>query len=143
MDHVALLDAVAAGETVTAAVSRLHISRRTANRRLAEARRILGVRTTAEAVARWGAKSELFTAHQVPLSPREEQVMNLVAGGMTSTAIAGAVGVQPSTVESTVRNAIRKLSVPSRWAAVGQLAGAAPSADRSYRFTEAVGTNTT
>ena len=54
-EHDRLLDALARGTTVTAAAEELHISRRTANRILAEIRRELGVETTAEAVSRWSA----------------------------------------------------------------------------------------
>lgn len=52
-DHRALLDALAQGMTVTGAARSLHVSRRTANRRLAEARELLGVTSTAEAISRW------------------------------------------------------------------------------------------
>lgn len=48
-----LLDALAEGATVTAAAAALHVSRRTANRLLADARSQLGVDTTAAAVRRW------------------------------------------------------------------------------------------
>jgi hypothetical protein len=46
----ALLDRLAAGETIAAAAAAEFLSLRTANRRIAEAREILGVRTTREAV---------------------------------------------------------------------------------------------
>jgi hypothetical protein len=49
-DQRALLAALAAGASVGAAADALHLSTRTAERRLAAARRSLGVRTTAEAV---------------------------------------------------------------------------------------------
>ena len=55
-DQQALLDALADGSTVTAAASALHVSRRTANRLLAEARSALGVSTNAEAVAAWSGR---------------------------------------------------------------------------------------
>jgi DNA-binding NarL/FixJ family response regulator len=48
-----LLDLLAAGTTVSAAATQLHISRRTASRALADARRALGVDSTAAAVRRW------------------------------------------------------------------------------------------
>ena len=51
--HGRLLDALAAGATVTAAAAQLNVSRRTANRLLAEARDALGIQTTAAAVSRW------------------------------------------------------------------------------------------
>jgi len=51
-DHLDLLRALAAGATLTAAAKELGLSRRTAVRRIGEARERLGVATTAEAVAR-------------------------------------------------------------------------------------------
>jgi DNA-binding CsgD family transcriptional regulator len=46
----ALLDRLANGETIAAAAAAEFLSLRTANRRIAEAREVLGVRTTREAV---------------------------------------------------------------------------------------------
>ena len=46
----ALLDRLAAGETIAAAAAAEFLSLRTANRRIAEARALFGVRTTREAV---------------------------------------------------------------------------------------------
>lgn len=57
--HEALLDALAAGATVTAAAEQIHVSRRTANRLLTDARTVLGVETTAEAITRWSAGPHL------------------------------------------------------------------------------------
>jgi DNA-binding NarL/FixJ family response regulator len=49
----ALLELLAAGATLGAAASALHLSRRTADRRLASARQKLGVQTTTEAVVKF------------------------------------------------------------------------------------------
>jgi DNA-binding NarL/FixJ family response regulator len=49
----ALLGLLAAGMSLGDAARRLHLSRRTADRRLARARRSLGVTTTAEALVAW------------------------------------------------------------------------------------------
>lgn len=46
----ALLDRLASGDTIAAAAAAEYLSLRTANRRIAEARALLGVRTTREAV---------------------------------------------------------------------------------------------
>ncbi|HEX7746536.1 MAG TPA: hypothetical protein VF462_14895 [Micromonosporaceae bacterium] len=46
----ALLDRLANGETIAAAAAAEFLSLRTANRRIAQARQLLGVRTTREAV---------------------------------------------------------------------------------------------
>lgn len=48
-----LLDRLGAGETIAAAAEAEFLSLRTANRRIAEARKALGVRTTREAVLRY------------------------------------------------------------------------------------------
>jgi DNA-binding NarL/FixJ family response regulator len=48
----AILGRLATGETLGEAAHALHLSRRTADRRLAEARRALGVERTVEAIAR-------------------------------------------------------------------------------------------
>lgn len=52
-DAAAILDLVADGHTLGEAARRLNLSRRTADRRLAEARVALGVRSTTAAVAAW------------------------------------------------------------------------------------------
>jgi hypothetical protein len=49
-EHRALLDRLANGETIAAAATAEFLSLRTANRRIAQAREILGVRSTREAV---------------------------------------------------------------------------------------------
>lgn len=48
-----LIDLLAEGSTLVEAAAELHVSRRTADRRLDSVRRKLGVATTAEAVATW------------------------------------------------------------------------------------------
>jgi len=50
-----LLGLLEAGSTLGSAARTLHLSRRTADRRLADARRQLGVETTVEAITRWRA----------------------------------------------------------------------------------------
>jgi DNA-binding CsgD family transcriptional regulator len=56
--QIALLDALAAGLSVTAAAAQTNLSRRSANRRLAEARDRLGVSSTAEAVTGWAGRTD-------------------------------------------------------------------------------------
>lgn len=55
------------------------------------------------------------------LTPREEQVLDLVGEGATTASIAAALGVAPSTVDSFVRSAARKLGASTRVAAVAEL----------------------
>lgn len=52
-EHRRLLEALVDGATVTEAAHTLHMSRRTAGRRLLEIRAGLGVDSTAEAISRW------------------------------------------------------------------------------------------
>ncbi len=56
VEHRQLLDALTEGLTLTAAAERLGLSRRTATRRLAEARALLGASTTVEALRLHGAR---------------------------------------------------------------------------------------
>jgi DNA-binding NarL/FixJ family response regulator len=51
------------------------------------------------------------------LTGREEAVLELVGAGRTTPAIAAELGVEPSTVESFVRSAMRKLGSETRVAA--------------------------
>jgi len=59
------------------------------------------------------------------LSLREQEVMQLVAAGLTSRDIAGRLGVSSSTVESTVKSAMVKLGARTR-AQAAALAGGVP-----------------
>lgn len=56
------------------------------------------------------------------LTEREVDVLEMVGAGMSSSQIAAALGVEVSTVESFVRNGVRKLAVPTRVAAAAELA---------------------
>jgi hypothetical protein len=53
--HVALLEALVAGDPLVRAAELAHVSRRTANRRMAEVRSHYGVETTPEAIVRWAS----------------------------------------------------------------------------------------
>jgi DNA-binding NarL/FixJ family response regulator len=52
------------------------------------------------------------------LTPRERQILGLLASGLRVTAIGDQLSIIPATVQSHVRNAIDKLEVESRTAAV-------------------------
>lgn len=61
VDTISLLEHLAAGTRLGDAAKALHLSRRTADRRLANARRVLGVTTTSEALVAWrrrGSKNQ-------------------------------------------------------------------------------------
>jgi two-component system, NarL family, nitrate/nitrite response regulator NarL len=48
------------------------------------------------------------------LTPREEQILELLSQGMTNRAIAEALGLKASTVKSHVSSILRKVGAPSR-----------------------------
>jgi DNA-binding CsgD family transcriptional regulator len=56
------------------------------------------------------------------LTPREREVLALVAEGLSNTEIAGRLWLAPSTVAKHLEQAYRKLGVRSRTAAVARLA---------------------
>jgi two-component system, cell cycle sensor histidine kinase and response regulator CckA len=53
-----------------------------------------------------------------PLTTREQQVLGLVADGMTNETAADALGISPETVQSHIRNAMSKLDADTRTQAV-------------------------
>ena len=55
------------------------------------------------------------------LTAREEEILDLVAGGQTSAEIGVALGIRPSSVDSAVRAAVRKLGATNRRNAVSVL----------------------
>jgi DNA-binding CsgD family transcriptional regulator len=117
--HRLLLAALAAGLSVAAAAERLSISRRTAQRRLREARGILGVRTAAEAVA---LAVRVSDPKPCALAPRERQILELVATGLTSREIASHLGIAPWTVDSCARSAMAKTDSRTRVQAAARIA---------------------
>jgi DNA-binding CsgD family transcriptional regulator len=61
-------------------------------------------------------------SHEVHLTPREHEVLGLVAEGLTNVEIANSLWVAPSTVAKHLEQAYSKLGVHSRTAAVARLA---------------------
>ena len=59
-------------------------------------------------------RSGRATARVVQLSPREREVMHLIAEGSTAEGVGDALGVSVETVRSHVRNAVRKLQARNR-----------------------------
>lgn len=117
--HRLLLAALAGGLSVAAAAERLCISRRTADRRLSEARCVLGVSTTAEAVA---AAVPVRKRTRPALAPRERQILVLIASGRTSREIASHLGIAASTVDSCTRSAMAKTGSRTRVQAAARIA---------------------
>jgi DNA-binding NarL/FixJ family response regulator len=116
-----LLELLERGLSVSEAARRLHLSRRTAERRLAAARAALGAARNAEAVARIqghepGAPDDGLTA-------REREVLELVAGGLRDEEIAEHLGIAPSTVATLIRSSLKRLDARTRVEAVAKSAG--------------------
>lgn len=59
-----------------------------------------------------------LTCYPLGLSPREQQVMELVGQGMTGDAVARRLGCRPRTVDKHLEHIYRKLGVAGRVAAV-------------------------
>ena len=116
-----LLGLLARGLSVTEAARALHLSPRTAQRRLAEARASLGAATNAEAVLR--AEGQELGAQSDGLSSREREVLELVGIGLRDEEIAEQLGIAPSTVATLLRSSMEKLGVRTRVEAVAKLAG--------------------
>jgi DNA-binding NarL/FixJ family response regulator len=114
-----LLELLGRGLSVTEAARELHLSPRTAERRLAEARAALSAATNAEAVVR---AHGLEITESDGLTSREHEVMELVATGLRDEEIACRLGIAPSTVASLVRSAMERLDARTRVEAVAKLA---------------------
>lgn len=119
-DQDALLKLLGEGLPIAEAARRLRLSRRTAERRLAEARSALGARTNAQAIVLASGRS-LTTAGD-RLTERERQVLELVAHGFRDEEIAERLGIARSTVATLLRSSMAKLGVRSRTQAAATLA---------------------
>jgi len=53
-----------------------------------------------------------------PLTPREREILGLVADGLTNEKVAATLAISPETVQSHVRNVMSKLAADSRTEAV-------------------------
>jgi DNA-binding NarL/FixJ family response regulator len=110
-----LLALLGQGLKLGEAAGSLQLSHRTAERRLAKARSLLGARTTAQAVMLAnGARRRGRTRSAEDLNARERQVLEGVAGGLTSREIAAWVDAPTSTVDALIRSAIFKLDARTR-----------------------------
>jgi DNA-binding CsgD family transcriptional regulator len=116
-----LLELLGRGLSVVEAARRLHLSRRTAERRLAEARSILGAATNAEAVLR--ARGQELAIPDDGLTARESEVLELVAAGLRDEEMADRLGIAPSTVATLLRSSMKTLDARTRVEAVAKLAG--------------------
>jgi DNA-binding NarL/FixJ family response regulator len=116
-----LLALLACGFSVPEAARRLHLSRRTAERRLAEARAALGATTNAEAVLR--AEGQELGTQRDSLSAREHEVLKLISAGLRDEEIAERLRIAPSTVATLLKSSMEKLDARTRVEAVAKLAG--------------------
>lgn len=67
----------------------------------------------------------------VPLSPRENEVLDMLAGGATNAQIAERLWITPATVKKHLENVYGKLDVRSRTAALARTGRSAPARDRA------------
>jgi DNA-binding NarL/FixJ family response regulator len=116
-----LLELLCHGLTVTEAARRLHLSGRTAERRLADARSALGAATNAEAALR--AEGYELRRQGDGLTAREREVLELVGAGLRDEEIADRMGIAPSTVATLLKLSMERLDAHTRVEAVAKLAG--------------------
>lgn len=120
-EQLRLLELLCHGLSVTEAARRLHLSRRTAERRLADARSALGAATNAEAVLR--AQGHELSRQGGGLTSREREVLELVGAGLRDEQIADRLRIAPSTVATLLRSSMERLDAHTRVEAVAKLAG--------------------
>jgi DNA-binding CsgD family transcriptional regulator len=116
-----LLALLGGGLSVAEAARRMHLSLRTAERRLAEARASLGAATNAEAVLR--AERQEPGPQSDGLSAREREVLELVGSGLRDEEIADRLRIACSTVATLLKSSMEKLDARTRVEAVAKLAG--------------------
>ncbi|TMB58875.1 MAG: helix-turn-helix transcriptional regulator [Chloroflexi bacterium] len=65
-------------------------------------------------------------AEALPLTPRQRQVITLIARGAADKQIAESLGITTATAQKHVTNLLRRLNVPNRAAAVAVMAATYP-----------------
>ena len=117
-DGVACLaNAIAAGETSASALEQRVLLRAAPLRRGdGEAQGVLAVALPSGAAAPHQAQADF--AGQRVLTPRQLDVLRLLAAGMTTEAIAARLGVAVETARNHIRALLRRLEVHSRLEAV-------------------------
>ena len=68
----------------------------------------------------------LRAANSLPLTPRQREVVTLIAKGAADKEIAVTLGITTATAQKHVTNLLRRLNVPNRAAAVGVMAAVYP-----------------
>lgn len=80
-----------------------------------------------------------FGAPDVPLTPREREVLDWVAAGKTNRDIAAIVGASPRTVEKHLERIYEKLGVETRTAAAMRASRLSPPGRQAFRSSQAAG----
>ena len=75
-----------------------------------------------DAATKAGLRS-LRTTNVPPLTPRQREVVMLIARGAADKEIGQALGIATATAQRHVSNVLRRLDVPNRAAAVGAVSG--------------------
>jgi two-component system nitrate/nitrite response regulator NarL len=83
-------------------------------RRAARGESTMSPHMTSKLVRELHAVSQAGGARKAPLSPREQEILRLVAGGASNKEVARALGVAESTVKIHVQHILRKLGLSSR-----------------------------
>jgi DNA-binding NarL/FixJ family response regulator len=68
----------------------------------------------------------LRAANALPLTPRQREVIMLIAKGAADKEIASSLGITTATAQKHVTNLLRRLNVPNRAAAVAAMSAAYP-----------------
>ena len=68
----------------------------------------------------------LRAANALPLTPRQREVITLIAKGAADKEIARSLGITTATAQKHVTNLLRRLNVPNRAAAVAAMSAAYP-----------------
>jgi len=116
-----LLDAIDAGATAYVTKSAMADQIVEAVRRAAQGEVLIPVALFAKAIARQRraiSDADALKAQLAAFTPRELDVLHLLAGGLDTATIALRLGIAPHTVEWHVRHVIEKLHVHSKLQAV-------------------------
>lgn len=137
-DGVRLLVRDDDAEAVPAAADPLGLGTTTWNELLAVTGGGLGGQIGVEHVAGWGTFLSADFPDRIPAAPspltrREREVLELLAGGLTDREVAARLVISPKTVEKHVGALLRKTAAHSRTAAVVQ------ALDRGWLMPEAAG----
>ena len=87
-------------------------------------RAALGLQIKAE----WRATAR---ERHAPLTPRQREIVGLIAGGASDREIGGLLGITTSTTQKHVQALLRRLDVPNRAAAVAVTMSSRPSTSRT------------